>query len=126
MPYTHAVLYGFRALQVYCLNGVHSYEVPRGEVRLGSLFRTMAAAMAGERTAGGLDDAAAASSSTAGNASLRVQQQGSGTAKAGGVPSDRGGGGGGGIGGLVLLDWAVSSATLESVFVRIAREADSG
>ncbi len=114
--------------QVYCLNGVHSYEVPRGDVRLGSLFRTMAAAMAGGRTASGLDDAAAAasSSSTAGITPFRLQQRGSGTAKGGGVAGGGSGGGGGGIGRLVLLDWAVSSATLESVFVRIAREADSG
>ncbi|KXZ54601.1 hypothetical protein GPECTOR_4g666 [Gonium pectorale] len=97
------------AKQVYRLNGCHSYEVPRGDIGLAELFRIMTAAVhaaAPMQSAGAM----AGANGSGGGAGGSGERWLAGAVEGGGRR-------------LAVVDWAVSSATLESVFVRIAREA---
>ncbi|GFR49063.1 hypothetical protein Agub_g11089, partial [Astrephomene gubernaculifera] len=151
------VLKATNARTVYCLNGYHSYEVPRQAVGLAALFRIMEAAMLTSNNAATLKNLLGATQVTRKRPSLRKQPElASGqevgittpTGQRTDCPSSRT------VGEqeegalpreltqpqqlrrerprlldeqqrlrLGLVDWAVSSATLESVFTRIAREA---
>ncbi|PNH06224.1 ABC transporter A family member 8 [Tetrabaena socialis] len=177
------------AKQVYCLNGTHSYEVPRSAAAggLAGMFRTLTAAVARQQQQqqqrqqqrllpggdshqrvwgadgdGDVDgdgerfESAGGSwcGSASGGSIVSRRDSGSGAAGSGGPPlpvrqqsqlepcksvAAVAGEGGPGVaageaGGemvagaapsppLALLDWAVCSASLESVFVRVARDA---